>query len=263
MSGEGTTAAEERARPDGVAADRSEAFVAERLARAGVYRLLGRALAYPGPGDAEVLARSARALHASAAPALGGLLDRFAAAASRTDAGDLAAEHVLLFHRAAPCPPYEGAWADAAQLAGKAALLADVAGFYRAFGIEPASAQPDTPDHIAAECEFMSVLALKEAWAAAASNEEALETIGAATRSFLADHLGRWAEVFAGALREASPAPYYGALADLLAACVAADAAALGVTPAALAGPPRRDPMQDEDTFTCPMAPGDDDGETR
>jgi TorA maturation chaperone TorD len=45
--------------------------------------------------------------------------------------------------------------------------LADVAGFYAAFELTPATARPDMEDHIAAELEFMSVLALKEAYAGA------------------------------------------------------------------------------------------------
>jgi TorA maturation chaperone TorD len=45
--------------------------------------------------------------------------------------------------------------------------LADVTGFYAAFELTPATARPDMEDHIAAELEFMSVLALKEAYAGA------------------------------------------------------------------------------------------------
>ena len=119
----------------------------------------------------------------------------------------------FLFDRGAKVPPYEGAWEDAPQLAGKAALLADVAGFYAAFGLVPGEAQPDVEDHIAAECEFMSALALKEAYALAQRDDEGVAITSAAQSRFVGDHLGRWSGTFAEALRDASPLPYYGALA--------------------------------------------------
>lgn len=233
----------------------AERAVHERLERASLYRLLGWAFAYPLPEELRALGLLAGALSETAPSGLAGPLARLAESAGDADSADIAAEYVFLFDRGARCPPYEGAWSDAPQLAGKAALLADVAGFYRAFGLEPASAQPDAEDHIAAECEFMSVLALKEAWAVGEGNDEAAEVIRAAERSFLADHLGRWTDVFAASLREATPVAFYGVLADLLGAWVATEIETLGAMPMRLHGRPCRDPMQEEDAFTCPMTP--------
>jgi DMSO reductase family type II enzyme chaperone len=220
-----------------------------------VYRVLGRGFAYPVPDDWTALARMARAVGETAPSDVAELLARLADSAERARAGDVAAEYVFLFDRGARCPPYEGAWSDAPGLAGKAAQLADVAGFYEAFGLVPAGAQPDAEDHIAAECEFMSALALKEAWAVAGADGEAVEVIRAAEQRFLTDHLGRWAEAFAATLREATPMSYYTALADLLGAWVALDTTALGAAPTRLDRRPSRDPIQDEESFTCPMNP--------
>jgi DMSO reductase family type II enzyme chaperone len=245
--------------PDGA----TERAVHEQLARASVYRLLGRGFAYPIPDDWTALARMARAVGETAPSGVAEPLARLAESAERALAADVAAEYVFLFDRGARCPPYEGAWSDAPGLAGKAALLADVAGFYQAFGLVPAGAQPDAEDHIAAECEFMSALALKEAWAVASGNDEAAEVIRTAEQWFLADHLGRWTNAFAATLREATPVFFYTALADLLAAWVAMDSAALGAVPRRLDGLPSRDPVQDEEAFTCPMNPvlPNDDGQ--
>jgi TorA maturation chaperone TorD len=245
------------------APDAHEEAVRQALERASLYRLLGAAFAYPDAGGLAATAGLAEGLTGSRGDVLGARLARLAAAAREAEAAVLADEHVFLFDRASRCPPYEGAWGDAPQMAGKGALLADVAGFYRAFGLVPAVERPDVEDHVAAECEFMSALALKEAYALAESLPEAFEVTREAQVGFLRDHLGRWAATLAGALREATPLPYYQAVADLLEAWTAADVRDLGAEPVALGGRCGFDPIQEEDAFSCPMAcaePPEDDG---
>ncbi len=126
------------------------------LARAVVYRLLGGAFGYPSPvglGELERLAVAAAGGPLGASP-LRELLLGLVEATHQANARELAHEYVFLFDRQARCPPYEGAYGEAQQMAGKAPQLADVAGFYAAFGLEPAAARPDAEDHIAAELEF-------------------------------------------------------------------------------------------------------------
>jgi len=232
----------------------AERLIQERLERASLYRLLGGALARPQAGRLAELAEAAEALARAAEPAVAEPLARFAAAARDTDAAAIADEYVFLFDRGARCPPYEGAWGEAPQLAGKAALLADVAGFYAAFGLMPGEAQPDVEDHIAAECEFMSALALKEAYALAESDDEGAAITSAAQSRFVGDHLGRWSGIFADALNDASPLPYYGALAALLGAWVKAEIDRLGAAPSVVLGRSGYDPIREADAFSCPMA---------
>jgi putative dimethyl sulfoxide reductase chaperone len=231
----------------------AERPVQERLERASLYRLLGGALARPQAERLAALAAAAEALAPAVEPAVAEPLARFAALARETDAAVVGDEYVFLFDRGAKVPPYEGAWEDAPQLAGKAALLADVAGFYAAFGLVPGEAQPDVEDHIAAECEFMSALALKEAYALAEHDDEGVAITSAAQSRFVGDHLGRWSGTFAEALRDASPLPYYGALADLLGAWVKAEIERLGAAPSVVLGCSGYDPIQEADTFSCPM----------
>lgn len=68
--------------------------------------------------------------------------------------------------------------------------MADVAGFYRAFGLD---FEGDRPDHICMELEFMRLLVMKEAKALMDGNTENAEICISAQKSFLHSHLGRWA----------------------------------------------------------------------
>ncbi|MGD2079888.1 MAG: molecular chaperone TorD family protein [Nitrospirota bacterium] len=67
--------------------------------------------------------------------------------------------------------------------------MADVAGFYRAFGLE---FEGDRADHLCMELEFMRLLALKEARALLDGEGDNAEICVSAQREFMGSHLGRW-----------------------------------------------------------------------
>jgi DMSO reductase family type II enzyme chaperone len=108
--------------------------------------------------------------------------------------------------------------------------MADIAGFYRAFGFNIGGQVRERPDHISAELEFMHVLALKEAYAAERDVLEHVEICIDAQRKFLQEHLGKWVGLFAESLaRSAEEGPYV-KLAHFAADFVEADAKRFGVT---------------------------------
>jgi nitrate reductase assembly molybdenum cofactor insertion protein NarJ len=108
--------------------------------------------------------------------------------------------------------------------------LADIAGFYRAFGFDVCGPTRERPDYLGVELEFMCVLALKEAYAQANGMTEQLEICVDAQRKFVQDHLGQWIGLFALGLERSAVAGPYAALARLAAAFVAADTGRLGAT---------------------------------
>lgn len=232
----------------------TEATIAAALRRAGVYRLLAGAFSYPTAPRLDEIARSARVLADALEP--GPLRDAIGALGDAAGAADPAVagqEYVFLFDRQVRCPPYEGAYGDGPQLAGKPAALADIAGFYEAFGLTPAGAQPETEDHIVAELEFMSALAMKHAWALETEDAEGALVTRAAQRAFLAEHLGRWAGAFAREVGAVTTLPSFASAAALLAEWVQTDARAIDIETAPVAGRLGLDPLQ-QDVFTCPMA---------
>jgi TorA maturation chaperone TorD len=241
-----------------VRVDPSEAQVARALARSGMYRILAQAFSYPTAGVLEEL--TALAVQVADMGEIAGSvresLTRFVDATRAADPSRRGDEYVFLFDRQVRCPPYESAYGAAPQMAGKSTELADVAGFYTAFGLTPSAARPDMEDHLAAELEFMSILALKEAYARAEGHADGLAVTRSAQVTFLTDHLGRWAQTFARDLQAATPLPYYGAAAELLSTWLRAEIGELGATPMRLED--LVDPgALGEDTFTCPMVEPD------
>ncbi|MBI4671065.1 MAG: molecular chaperone TorD family protein [Chloroflexi bacterium] len=133
--------------------------------------------------------------------------------------------------------------------------LADIAGFYNAFGFQMGGAVRERPDHLAAELEFMCVLALQEARARAHAEPEHTEICSDAQRKFLRDHLGRWIHLFAARVAQIASPGIYQQLAAFTAAFVRADAERLGAelnacAPAQIFPTP---PPQDIDCGGCPV----------
>lgn len=140
-------------------------------------------------------------------------------------------------------PPYESEYVDGKLSFQRAHLLADVAGYYRAFGLEPSTAHPERPDHVALELEFMATLLDLEQQAAACCSPEALEQQSIcrdAQRQFVTDHLAWWLPAFAALLRREVVHGFYAEVADLLAALIAAERALLSVPPPHVAPQPSR-----------------------
>ena len=103
--------------------------------------------------------------------------------------------------------------------------MADVGGFYRAFGVEvdPAGVRVD---HITCELEFMNLLAVKESIALQEESDgEHAGICRDASRAFLRDHLGRWAPRLGRLLAESDADPVFRAAGRLLCDFVTFDAA--------------------------------------
>lgn len=159
--------------------------------RSRVYATLSRGFLYPA---AELLAEMrggqfARSLR-TGLPVDGVVLAERVQAALEGP-GEREAEYNLLFAgQGVPCPLYETEYTSS-HVWMQTQQMADIAGFYRAFGVD-VEQSGERPDYLAAQLEFISLLCVKEAVAKADGDTEAAGICRNAQAKFLTHHLGRW-----------------------------------------------------------------------
>ncbi|HET7853438.1 MAG TPA: molecular chaperone TorD family protein [Candidatus Methylomirabilis sp.] len=222
--------------------------------RAFCYQFLSLAFSYPEEGTLTTLeagladlVESLRALAVSydaarLQPALREARERLL---------DHQGEYNALFATALKAPSWETAY-EIDKTARRATELADIQGFYRAFGL--ALCAPVEADNLVTELEFLSLLQQKKHYALRERNGEGAEVCEDAYQKFLADHLGRWHEAFLHRLTEAAEEEYYREIGLLLNAVLNSEMAGLHRTIRRLAKP-AAEPLE-ENTWPCePCAP--------
>lgn len=200
-----------------------------------MYRLLAMALSYPTDESlaelGELVAEEQRL-----PGRLSGLLREMASTAA-AGAGVLGREHIRLF------PPiespdtagYETAYRGD-EIFNHTAVMADVAGFYKAFGLAVGGSTRQRPDHITVELEFLAFVSFKEALCIRGGDDEQADVCADAERAFLADHLGDWAPELGRRLKEHALGPFYRAAGSLLDRWVTMRLDGLGLEPNGSAG---------------------------
>lgn len=224
--------------------------------RAAMYALLAHGLAAPEPHRWDLVTRSlVPAIRSLELPdAIARSTTRLAETAPE-DCSELAAAHLALFPPVAhqDAPGYETAYRGD-DLFRQMDLLADVAGFYRAHGVEVGGNERERPDHIVVELEFCSLVSRKEFYALTELGPDQVEVCRATLTTFLADHLACWAPAFGRRAAAVATHPWFRLMGGLVAQWVEADAAALGVDPVEMAYEPLpQDPPDDGICGPCPV----------
>jgi TorA maturation chaperone TorD len=162
------------------------------------------------------------------------------------------------------CPPYETQYCPQTFSVFRSHQLGDIAGYYRAFGLEPSRESPERHDHISLELEFMAWLNTKMLYAMEQGDTDNENLCRDAQMSFLDEHLAWWTTAFALALRRKAdgikdereltspPQSFQGAVGVLLAAFIAAERGFLGIAaPTNLVAPREGGDSQGCDTIGC------------
>jgi TorA maturation chaperone TorD len=175
--------------------------------------------------------------------------------------GELLDENVRVFGMVTSrdCPPYETEFHAADDTFFRTQQMADVAGFYRAFGLELGVESPDRADHISLELEFVAFLLMKKRLARASATTDIAAAEQAATChearvAFLRDHLCWWTPSFAHLLARKAGAGFYAAAAELIAALLPVERYRLGIAPpAAPSQPAADDPSSIHECGACAL----------
>lgn len=216
----------------------------EAVARSDIYRLLAAAFLYPDEALLGVLSRldtGDGGFEPDGRPALVSCLR------PPVSLDALRGEYLRIFGHviSRECPPYETEYGSA-HVFQQSQMLGDIAGFYRAFGLEVSEQAKERLDHIAIELEFMSFLTFKEAYALAHDGEERVSICRDAQRIFLEEHLARWAPLFARRLRRKAAEGFYRDLAAVLETFLSAECGRIGA---------RTCPVHDEALRVIPAEP--------
>ncbi len=226
------------------------------VGRAALYAFLARSLAYPGAAHRAALQqelvpvlRDARCGDDGLAAALGRALDAAAAPA----------EELLPAYRALFPAVGQGALAvyesvyRTRDVFQESAVLADVAGFYRAHGLAVGGAERERPDHIAVELEFMAFLARKRAHAIIELGATEVAACAFTERAFLRDHLGSWAPLVGAQLARIASHDAYASVGVLLEQWITRDRPADTHSPDAAPVPTREAGSVGPADDACPL----------
>jgi len=110
--------------------------------------------------------------------------------------------------------------------------LADLNGFYGAFGLELGKdSNSERPDHASIELEFMAMLLIKEAYARNEGWDDKANVCLESRKKFLKDHIGRWGPTFCTMVKHKTELEFYKVLAELTTDLINKDLKELKVKP--------------------------------
>ena len=149
-------------------------------------------------------------------------------------ADDLDAEHQRVFGlvMCRECPPYETEFQPVDEPFFRSQQMADISGFYRAFGLTLSDQWHERPDHLSLELEFLAFLLMKRRLALADPDAAAAEraTVCQQARvTFFRDHVNWWAASWACALWQKAETGFYAVLARALASFLSIERRRLGI----------------------------------
>ena len=130
------------------------------------------------------------------------------------------------------CPPYEMEYVNSKFTFQRSNTLADISGYYRAFGLEGSETNPERPDHIVLELEFMASLLVLERGATGLDplvTDKRRQVCRDAQLRFLREHLSWWVPGFGMLIHRQNVDGFYAAAGTFTTAFIAAEQRLLGL----------------------------------
>lgn len=126
---------------------------------------------------------------------------------------DVKGDYVKLFEGNPVVPIRETSY-ELDKSARRAMEMADLLGFYTAFGVQPR--EGIEPDHLSAELEFLSFLYQKLYHLKNSQDQEGIKITETAIKEYLKNHIGRWYELFCETLFQTDVNEFYMDLGNFL-----------------------------------------------
>lgn len=159
------------------------------------------------------------------------------------------------------CPPYEGEYYTNNDITFRSQKLADVAGFYRAFGLDRRQKARERIDFLSFEAEFLEIVIARQIYATEKDlGQEPIDVCVQSQRRFFIEHLGWWLPAFGVQLEASTHSDYYRGLAGFVRAFVAAERAALKIAPFTELPTPHLgapEPEAESDCHSCGLDAGE------
>jgi TorA maturation chaperone TorD len=135
---------------------------------------------------------------------------------NRQNLNDARCNYMSIFDTGRKISPYETEYMDE-KISRKPFELADISGFYRAFGFNVAqdAVNKESVDHISIELEFMAILTWKHEYARNKNQDENIKIVHEARQMFLKDHLANWGFFFCDQINHLTGFKFYKTLARL------------------------------------------------
>jgi len=145
---------------------------------------------------------------------------------------DLQDEHRRVFSNviSLDAPPYETLFGNE-HVFQQSHTMGDIAGYYKAFGLELAEVVHERLDHLSVEMEFLHFLSYKESYALCHDGDEKLQIVTEAEKKFVRDHIGRWAPMFADMASKKARRGFFYYLCERCKSFLKFECAYLGVKP--------------------------------
>jgi putative dimethyl sulfoxide reductase chaperone len=192
-----------------MAMQKNETYLTE-IARATTYKLLAECFYPPVEATLQHVRQLSRSLDAVCPPAAEAAGRMEAAWQTHEGIDELVIDHARLFVGpfALLAPPFGSVYLEKERrLMGDSTLA--VGECYREVGLEVAAGFNGTPDHIAAELEFMHFLAVMEREALATGDLIRAQHFRQKQGSFLERHLAAWVPSFSRSVEEQAQTGFY------------------------------------------------------
>ena len=184
-----------------------------------IYKILSLGLAYPEESNFEMMDKHITTIEDLLEDEMSARIDSFKKdfLKSRQRIDDIRADYLSLFDTGRKISPYETEYM-AEKVSRKPFELADIAGFYSAFGFGPTEdiRNKESLDHISIELEFMAILTWKEAHAREMKQDENLNIVQDARMKFFEEHLAKWGFFYCRQVCNLSESNYFVGLAGIL-----------------------------------------------